>query len=256
VTTPILPASSAEKTINPGIGVQVKTEAESYPPIKAFSDTATAAISGTNYGTASGDGVFGTSKAGDGVHGEASQPNFSAVCGIHTGGGKAVYGKSTGNAGYFDGNVEVVGKLTVQGDIVLPGADCAESFDLVKGASVAPGTLVVIDQDGALTQSEHAYDRKVAGVVAGAGEYRPAIILDTGGTGKSRASVSLIGKAFCKVDADFGAIEVGDLLTSSHTSGHAMKAADPSRAFGAIVGKALRPLASGRGMIPILIALQ
>ena len=46
------------------------------------------------------------------------------------------------------------------------------------------------------------------------------------------------------------------MLTSSPTQGHAMKAIDHGRAFGAVVGKALRPLDSGRGLIPILITLQ
>jgi hypothetical protein len=35
-----------------------------------------------------------------------------------------------------------------------------------------------------------------------------------------------------------------------------MKASDPSRAFGAVLGKALQSLESGKGMIPILVALQ
>jgi hypothetical protein len=35
-----------------------------------------------------------------------------------------------------------------------------------------------------------------------------------------------------------------------------MKAVDPIKAFGAVIGKALRPLKSGSGMIPILVALQ
>jgi hypothetical protein len=35
-----------------------------------------------------------------------------------------------------------------------------------------------------------------------------------------------------------------------------MKAADPQRAFGAVIGKALVPLAEERGSIPILVALQ
>ena len=38
--------------------------------------------------------------------------------------------------------------------------------------------------------------------------------------------------------------------------GYAMKADDPFKAFGAVIGKALRSLEAGRGMIPILIALQ
>jgi hypothetical protein len=35
-----------------------------------------------------------------------------------------------------------------------------------------------------------------------------------------------------------------------------MKATDPGRAFGAVIGKALGPLQEGRGLIPILVALQ
>jgi hypothetical protein len=35
-----------------------------------------------------------------------------------------------------------------------------------------------------------------------------------------------------------------------------MKAVDPAKAFGSVIGKALRPLQSGRGLIPILVALQ
>lgn len=37
---------------------------------------------------------------------------------------------------------------------------------------------------------------------------------------------------------------------------HTMKAADPLKAFGAVIGKALRPLPEGQGLISILIALQ
>jgi len=61
---------------------------------------------------------------------------------------------------------------------------------------------------------------------------------------------------FCKVDASYSPIDRGDLLTTSETPGHAMKAADPRLAFGAILGKALRPLVAGRGLIPVLVALQ
>jgi len=35
-----------------------------------------------------------------------------------------------------------------------------------------------------------------------------------------------------------------------------MKASDPLKAFGAVIGKALRPLPDGKGLIAILIALQ
>jgi hypothetical protein len=35
-----------------------------------------------------------------------------------------------------------------------------------------------------------------------------------------------------------------------------MKAIEPLKAFGAVIGKALRQLTEGQGLIPILIALQ
>ncbi len=35
-----------------------------------------------------------------------------------------------------------------------------------------------------------------------------------------------------------------------------MKAGDPLSAFGSVIGKALRSLKAGQGMVPILIALQ
>ena len=65
-----------------------------------------------------------------------------------------------------------------------------------------------------------------------------------------------MGRVYCKVDANHGAIEVGDLLTTSSTPGHAMKASDPLRSFGAVIGKALSDLKSGTGLIPVLVALQ
>ena len=54
--------------------------------------------------------------------------------------------------------------------------------------------------------------------------------------------VALVGKVYCKVDASYSPIEVGDLLTTSLTPGHAMKANDHVKAFGAVIGKALRRL--------------
>ncbi len=156
------------------------------------------------------------------------------------------------------GNVSVLngGNLNVSGDVILQGADCAEHFDVSDEEQPEPGTVMVIDDEGALRKSHEAYDKKVAGVVSGAGEYRPGIVLDKQDSGDSRVAVALVGKVYCKVDAQYSPIDVGDLLTTSPTPGHAMKAAEPGRAFGAIIGKALRSLAVGSGLIPILIALQ
>jgi hypothetical protein len=154
------------------------------------------------------------------------------------------------------GDVAISGTLTVAVDILLTGADCAEHFDIGGAEQIEPGTVVVIDREGALRRSEEEYDKRVAGVVSGAGEYRAGIVLDKQQSQGNRAPVALVGKVYCKVDAQYSSIEVGDLLTPSPTPGHAMKAVDPLRAFGAVIGKALRPLQSGTGLIPVLVALQ
>lgn len=198
-----------------------------------------AAVGAINNGT--GPAFYGISQQAEGVRGQTGSATAAAVSGINTG---------TGPAGFFQGNV------VVTGDVQLTGADCAEQFDAAQAAWLEPGTVVVIDERGALAECGEAYDRKVAGVVSGAGECRPGVILDAGPSRKGRVPVALVGKAYCKVDAGLAPIEVGDLLTTSGTPGHAMKATDANKAFGAVIGKALRPQRQGQGLIPILIALQ
>ncbi len=183
-----------------------------------------------------GIAVLGQSNTGDGVRG-------TSVNGI------AIHGYGP-RAGVFVGNVEVTG------DVVLTGADCAEEFDVAETVDIEPGTVMVLDQDGVLQQSQIAYDKKVAGVISGAGDYRPGMILDRLQSWDNRLPVALVGKVYCKVDAQYAPIDVGDLLTTSSTPGHAMKADDPFKAFGSVIGKALHPLKDGQGLIPILIALQ
>ena len=155
------------------------------------------------------------------------------------------------------GNVNA-GNMNVTGDITLAGGDCAEEFevDATCAQHVAPGTVVVFGDEGRLRHSTSSYDKRVAGVVSGGGHYKPGIIFDRRTPRSDRMAVALLGKVFCNVDATYESIEVGDLLTTSDTPGHAMKASDSSRAFGAVIGKALRPFRDGQGLIPILIALQ
>ncbi|PWU00168.1 MAG: hypothetical protein C5B51_25855 [Terriglobia bacterium] len=148
------------------------------------------------------------------------------------------------------------GNIRVTGDVILQGADCAEDFDVEDPESLEPGSVMVIGEDGCLRQSSEAYDTRVAGVLSGAGDYRPGIVLDQREPRLDRLPVALTGKAFCKVDAGFSPIGVGDLLTTSPTPGHAMKAGDPLRSHGSVIGKALRAFTTGRGLIPVLIALH
>ena len=145
--------------------------------------------------------------------------------------------------------------ITADGDIRLLGADCAEFFEAEDPKAVEPGTVLVIGDDGALRACEEEYDKRVAGVVSGAGSTKPAIVLDHG-TADVGVPVALNGKVYCQADAAATPIEVGDLLTTSSMAGHAMKATDPGRYLGSILGKALAPLSEGRGLVPILVALH
>jgi hypothetical protein len=194
-------------------------------------------------------GVYGHSTSQAGVVGESDQ--FDGVFGIsHNLSAAGVSGHNPGGlAGYFDGDV------TVTGDLTLTGADFAEQFDLSSASESGPGTVMIVDDDGALSPCTQPYDRRAVGVVSGAGEYKAAIVLDKQ-TGSRRVAIALLGKTFCKVDAGPGPIAIGDLITTSATPGHAMKASNAARAFGCVIGKALRPLARGTGLIPILVAMQ
>ena len=57
-------------------------------------------------------------------------------------------------------------------------------------------------------KSRIAYDKRVVGVIAGAGGYKPGIILDRKETSARRMPIALLGKVYCKVDAEYAAIEV------------------------------------------------
>jgi hypothetical protein len=228
-----------------------------------------------------GVGVWGISETGEGLFGETTSLGFAAVSGFQQNPasiGAGVYGQSLGanpgvngvamgsagigvlgkglRAGRFEGDVEVTGDIRVTGDILLTGGDCSEHFDIAGAESCAPGSVMIIDDEGVLAPSSREYDTRVAGIVAGAGDLRPGLILGHQGAILGRLPIALVGTVFCQAAADEAPIAVGDLLTTSSVRGYAMKARDRSRAIGAILGKALQPLTSGTGLIRILIALQ
>lgn len=154
------------------------------------------------------------------------------------------------------GSIDSVTIDGASGDVILANADCAEDFEISEVDQVDPGTVMTIDNDGKLAQSKKPYDKKVAGVISGAGDLKPGLVLGRKPGNVNKVPIALAGRVNCKVDAVYGSIDVGDLLTTSETPGYAMRASDSTRSFGAVIGKALHPLKAGRSMIPILIALQ
>lgn len=218
-----------------------------------------------------GSGLFGltTAPGAAGVFGSNNAVAGNRGCGVQGNGPEAgVAGWSENGTGIVarSGNVGLdsqapiaaifTGEVQVDGDIKLIGADCAEEFDVIDAAEVEPGTVMVLQDGGRVGTSDRDYDTRVVGVVSGAGSFQPALVMDRQASNGGRLPVALMGKVYCKVDAMHVPVAVGDLLTTSATPGHAMKAVDQQRAFGAVVGKALEACTGRRQLIPILVALQ
>jgi hypothetical protein len=155
--------------------------------------------------------------------------------------------------------------LFVSSLVVTGGADFAENFDVDATkdseipSKIEAGMVVSIDpaNPGKLQLSTQAHDRRVAGIISGAGGVKPGMMMSQGGTmADGKHPVALSGRVFCWADASHGAIEPGDLLTTSATPGHAMKVADATKAQGAIIGKAMTGLKDGKGLVLVLVTLQ
>jgi hypothetical protein len=139
----------------------------------------------------------------------------------------------------------------------INGADLAEKFPVTD--KVEPGMVVEIDPDaaGKLRMARGAYNRRVAGVVSGAGNLPAGAILGNLPGHEDAPPVALSGRVWVNCDATGGAVEPGDLLTTADLPGHAMKAVDYPRAQGAIIGKAMSRLPAGeRGLVLVLVNLQ
>lgn len=143
---------------------------------------------------------------------------------------------------------------------ITGGSDLAEHFDInAGGLEPEPGMLVSIDphNPGELVLSTKAYDRTAAGVISGAGGVNPGLMMgQKGSIADGEHPVALTGRVYCHVDASFGAIGPGDLITTSPVPGHGMKVSDHERAQGAIIGKAMTSLDEGRGLVLVLVSLQ
>ncbi len=217
------------------------------------------ATEGVNYGgyfESAGDqgrGIYGSSSGTTGYGGY-----FSATGDLGTG----IYAEGTGMGGtsyaaVFKGNIKILSPNTGEPIMELgEGLDYAEGFDVSDEELITAGTVLVIDPEtpGKLKMCDEDYDLKVAGVVAGAKGLGSGVRL---GADQFDHDVALAGRVYCNVEAGSLGIKPGDQLTTSSTPGYAMKADDHGRSRGAILGKAMEPLAAGEsGQILILVTLQ
>ncbi len=132
--------------------------------------------------------------------------------------------------------------------------DLAENY--ISEMDLEPGDVVCLDKDtDGIVISEKPNNPFVLGVVS----TEPGFLLNAERDEKETKvfPVSLCGRVPCKVVDENGPIRRGDLLTSSSTPGHAMKA-NPANdeklfCFGTIIGKAISEFESGKGVIDIFV---
>lgn len=154
------------------------------------------------------------------------------------------------------------GRITTQELSITGGSDLSEQFDVRSGDfEPEPGMVVCIDTEnvGKLVVSGKAYDRTVAGIISGAGGIETGMMMgQKGSIANGKYPIALTGRVYVWCDSSNGAIEPGDLLTTSDTLGHAMKVTDYQAAQGAIIGKAMSRLdATERsGLVLVLVTLQ
>lgn len=132
-----------------------------------------------------------------------------------------------------------------------PAADFAEMLPAVTG--LEPGDVLIVGSDGKLTRSGKPYQVAVVGVYS----TRPGFVAGGQMEGEpiGKVPLAVVGVVPVKVTAENGIIQPGDLLTTSSTPGHAMKAGSQIP-VGTVIGKALAPLKSGTGVILMLVTLQ
>jgi hypothetical protein len=207
------------------------------------SGRSTAAVTGNN---AYAPGVYGYSQQGAGVMGEAG-PGAASV------------------AGFFLGNVVVQGNLTVTGskggyvvDMALnDGDEPLTPGDLVIVTGVANPVIGHIPVP-LVRKADSAGSTAVIGVVEAAhGPHENGAAGASDGAaypGDYLTIVTLGAFMTIKVDAGYGPVQPGDLLVSSPTPGHAMRADNPQA--GTIIGKALSALDEGTGTVAVMVTLQ
>lgn len=148
---------------------------------------------------------------------------------------------TTGNSSTA-GSITGAWSLTSGSSLSATYADVAEYYE--GDNTYEPGTVMIFSGDKEVTASTSVNDTRVAGIVT----TNPAYVMNKEQSG-IKICVALIGRVPCKV---IGRIKKGDLLTTSNTTGCAIKALDPK--LGSIIGKALEDKNSGEiGFIEVAV---
>jgi hypothetical protein len=227
-------------------------------------------------------GYFASGSSADGgIYGESNGALKPAVWAENIGGGFAMLAATSstgsGNATLYltQGNaagdfvvgassylgtrywrVDRTGKGFFNGGTQVGGADFAEQMAVAgQVASYEPGDVLVISASADQTVEVSA--EPFATAVIGVYSTQPAVLANApdGDDPLEGIPVAITGIVPCKVSAENGPIQRGDLLVTATTPAHAMHAGD-APPQGTVLGKALGELEEGFGVIYILVTLQ
>jgi hypothetical protein len=228
---------SATNTTTSGYGFGIKGQTDAIQGAGVY-----------GYASASGGdvyGVYGVSNSASGYGGV-----FVGNTGIYarsTGGNPIVaYGSDFSDREFYVSNT---GEVYADGTFHPSGADFAEMLPAVEG--LQPGDVLVIGLDGKLALSDSAYQPNVVGVYS----TQPGFIggAADGADLTGKVPLAVAGVVPVKANAENGAIQPGDLLTTSSTPGYAMRCVGIELCYGRAIGKALEGLESGTGLILVLV---
>jgi hypothetical protein len=150
--------------------------------------------------------------------------------------------RSLDTDGRGDGLINGTWKLNGTSTLQATYADLAEFYE--GDQEYESGTVLVFGGDKEVTTTDQMNDTRSAGVVT----TNPAYVMNQDQTGV-KVCIALAGRVPCKV---VGRVKKGDMLTTSATPGHAVKASVPT--LGAIIGKALEDKDYGEaGVIQVAV---
>gem|GEM_PF-2137865 len=135
----------------------------------------------------------------------------------------------------------------------ITGGDVAEARHSTTGEPLLFGSVVVFDeiQQGKVRLTSKPYDKKVAGVISGAGKYFAGVCLLQEELSRGAMPIAQLGTVEVLV---IGPVWVGDFLTTSNIPGYAMKAKNRRKSYGSVIGKAMTPLAKGeKGLVEMMV---
>ena len=170
------------------------------------------------------------------------QVGASSTIDFYTNGGILKSGTLTTGSDTNLGTITGIWSLHGGSQLQATYSDLAEWYR--ADAEYAPGTVLVFGGDAEVTTTALINDTRAAGIVTTAPAY--TMNNELGGT---RACLALAGRVPCLV---VGRVKKGDMLTTSGTHGHAVKANTPT--LGAIIGKALEDKDYGEaGVIEVAV---